>query len=230
MKQLTLTNIYKSFLQSNVKIDVLIDLNFSFDLNKNYAITGASGVGKSTLLQILAGISLPDQGAVCWHNQLMINQLTEAQKGAFWNSQVGFVFQQPNLINELTVLENVLIKGLIARQYGSASSQDCLQQATALLNEMGLGARLNFYPSLLSRGEQQRVAIARALMSNASLILADEPTAALDRVNSTQVLDLLINLSKSQNIGLIMTTHDLAVASKMDYELALLDCKLNLSR
>lgn len=219
-KSLRLAQIYKSFRQGDNKISVLHDLSFDFDFNKTYAITGSSGSGKSTLIHLLAAVDQPDSGQICWDGQFNVNQLTITQKEQYWNQQVGLIFQQANLINELTVLENVTIKGLIGKQL------DANLKATQLLQSLALGHRLDFFPDMLSRGEQQRVAIARAFMCNSSLILADEPTASLDEVNGINVLKLLINLVQAHQTGLIVSTHDKYVYQQMDCVLVLENGKL----
>lgn len=211
-------------MQGQIKVSVLEDLNFCFNFKQSYAITGVSGAGKSTLIHMLAGTDLPDSGKVNWSDQFIINHLSRTQKALFWNQNIGLVFQKPNLINELNVLENVALKGLIA------GKPDAYDKAQELLQVLGLNHRLNFYPPVLSRGEQQRVAIARALMGNSGLILADEPTASLDRKNGDQVMDLLINLAQAYQLGLIISTHDEYVARKTGHVVNLLDCKLNLTR
>ena len=172
----------------------------------------------------MAGTDLPDSGEVSWSGKFVINHLSQSQKAQFWNQKVGFVLQKPNLINELTVLENVALKGLITGQL------DAYNKAQAILQALGLEQRLNCFPAVLSRGEQQRVAIARALMGNSGLILADEPTASLDRKNGEQVMDLLINLAKQYQLGLIISTHDEYAYNKTNHIVHLLDCKLNLTR
>lgn len=219
-KYLKLNQVCKSFRQGDNSIAVLKDVNFNFDFSKSYAITGVSGSGKSTLMHLLAAVDRPDSGQISWCAQFDVSQLTSQQKEQYWNQQVGLIFQQANLINELTVLENVAIKGLIGRQANADA------KAIELLQTLGLEHRLNFFPDVLSRGEQQRVAIARAIMCNAGLILADEPTASLDQVNGMNVIKLLINLVKSRQIGLIVSTHDEYVSKQMDCVLMLENGKL----
>lgn len=220
---LALSKVCKSFVQGSERVLVLNDLNFNFDFTKTYAIIGSSGSGKSTLIHLLAGTDQPDSGTVNWCDKLIINKLTASQKAVFWNQQVGLVFQQANLINELTVLENVLLKGLIG------NITNAKDKAVDFLEQLGLGHRLDFFPDVLSRGEQQRVAIARAIMCNSGLILADEPTASLDRLHGEQVIAILISLARKYQIGLIVSTHDEYVYHQMDQVVHIIDCKLNLT-
>lgn len=219
-KFLELIQIYKSFKQGDLQVPVLTEINYKFDFSKTYAITGVSGSGKSTLIHLMAATDRPDSGEINWCDQFNVNQLTSAQKEQYWNQQVGLIFQQANLINELTVLENVALKGLISNQLNVYS------KATELLTILGLQHRLDFFPDRLSRGEQQRVAIARAFMCNVSLILADEPTASLDRENGLNVIKLLLDLVKKYQIGLIISTHDEYVYQQMDVVLAIDDGNL----
>ena len=220
MKYIALNNICKSYKQAQDAIVVLNDISFTFDFKKTYAITGASGSGKSTLIHILAGITKPNSGRVDWCNELNIDQIDDQQKGLLWNKKLSFIFQQANLINELTVLENVALKGLIANQ------SNAYAEAFNWLETLGLEHRVNFMPNVLSRGEKQRVAIARSLMCRPDLILADEPTASLDQANGQHVINLLITLTKEHKIGLIVSTHDNYVYCKMDQILTMANGKL----
>lgn len=222
MKFLSLTQISKSFWQGSTRVCVLDDLSFKFELRQNYAITGASGSGKSTLMHILAAVDQPDSGQVDWNDQFVVNKLDQLECERFWNNHIGLVFQQSGLIDELTVLENVALKGLIGNR------SDAWQQAKNLLQALGLGHRLNFFPNLLSKGEQQRVSIARAMMCEPELILADEPTASLDQATGLQVIDLLIKLTQERGTTLIVSTHDEYVWDKMSLVLDLSLGKLHL--
>ena len=220
---LSIKNVSKFFFQNNRKYCVLSDISFQFKLSNSYAITGASGVGKSTLMHIIAGTDTPSSGQVFWGVE-NINQFTIQQKKIFWNQKLGLVFQQPCLIDELTVLENVMLKGLI----GGYHRKDVQEQAQTILAQVGLTDRIDFFPAVLSKGEQQRVAIARALINKPQLILADEPTGSLDRNTGMQVVDILTSLQKKYQIGLVLSTHDEYVYRTMDNILQLSDAKLNL--
>ncbi len=199
---LTLSKVCKSFWQDLTEVQVFNQVSFRFDLQFTYAVVGPSGSGKSTLIALLAGIDQPDSGEILWNDQFQINSLNWQAKALFWNKKLGCVFQHPGLIKELTVLENVVLKGLIANQ------DEASEKAIYFLEKLGLGHRIYFYPVALSRGEAQRVAIARALMCNEGYILADEPTASLDRKNGEIVMDLLLKLADEQSLGLIVSTHD----------------------
>ena len=216
MKSLLVEHVYKHFQQGSANIPVLTDLSFEFDLHKSYAIIGASGTGKSTLLYLLGGVESPDRGAIVLNGVTQIHQLKAAAREKFWNHSIGFIFQQPCLIDELTVLENVMLKGLISGQPEAA------RKAQMFLSSLGLENRLHFYPINLSKGEQQRVSIARAMMCEVELIIADEPTASLDQETGLQVINQLVFLARQRNIGLIVSTHDEYVSNLLDVQLELL--------
>ena len=181
-----------------------------FQAGNSYAITGSSGVGKSTLLLIAAGLDEPTRGKV-FFNTLSIEKLSAFKKDQITNSSLGFVFQQPYLIQELSALENVMLKGLIAGH----THKKCQQMATNLLEQVGLQGKLLNFPAELSGGQQQRVALARALLNRPQFLFADEPTGNLDETTSKQVIDLLIACQKSWSMGLIVSTHDSQIAERM---------------
>lgn len=207
MHYINLQQVSKSFGITSV----LDQLSYQFDLSHSYAILGKSGAGKSTLISLLAGTEAPDTGQIYWGEQNLAT-LTANQRAKFWNLHVGLIFQQANLIPELSVLENVMLKGLIS----GASLQIVRAQAQDLLFQVGLEHRLAAAPLTLSRGEQQRVAIARALMGAPKVILADEPTASLDVQTGAQIITLLMQLHKQYQIGLIISTHDAQISQAAD--------------
>ena len=174
MATIHLENIKKQFNQNTTTMPVLSGITYTFDSGRTYALTGVSGTGKSTLLSILAGLEAPTTGNVYYNNSSM-STLTNKEKNYLLNKTVGLIFQMPYLIQELSVLENVMIKGLI-----SPTNSIKKDQALQLLDRVGLRSKAYFLPSILSGGEQQRVAIARAVINKPDFLLADEPTAHLD--------------------------------------------------
>lgn len=202
-----LKSIYKQF----ADVEVLHDITTSFEQTDTYAIQGVSGSGKSTLLHLLAGIDTPTSGNV-FFNEQDINSFSSQQKQDFLNKKIGLIFQEPCLLQELTVLENVMLKGLIARQDYAA----CKQEGKDLLAYVGLVEKMNAYPAELSGGQQQRVSIVRALFNKPVFIIADEPTGNLDRDNADLVTALLISMHDNFGTGLIVSTHDNVVAQQMD--------------
>lgn len=213
---LTLENVYKNYLQAGVSVPVLKGVNTLFEQGKSYAITGASGSGKSTLIHLLAGLDDPSSGTV-YFDQASLASLTASQKTFFLNKEIGLVFQYPYLIKELSVVENVAIKGLIA----GISMNEAIRKAKDLLAQVGLGEKVNAYPGQLSGGQQQRVALARALMNDPAFLIADELTGNLDQVTGTAVVDLMLKLQQEKGMGIIVSSHDEYVSSRMNilYEL-----------
>ncbi len=209
---LSLQSISKQFMQ----FQVLRSITQSFEQCSTYAITGFSGSGKSTLLHIIAGLELPSQGMVFYNNQ-NLNLFSLKEKEQFFNTKIGLIFQLPYLIDELTVIENVMCKGFIA----GLLYDDCYQKAVCLLNELGIAEKSSDFPRSLSGGQQQRVAIARALLTQPSFLLADEPTGNLDETTGKLILEILVRYHKEYNMGLIISSHDRYVIQKMDTILVL---------
>lgn len=207
---LALTNVYKSYAQAGQSVFVLQGVSAIFDYGKSYAITGVSGSGKSTLMYILAGLDMPTRGVVLY-NGSSINAMDSSEKAHFLNSSIGVAFQYPYLIKELTVLENVMIKGMIAQM----SRDLCFKNAQELLVFVGLADHMNYYPGQLSGGQQQRVALARALMNNPSFLIADEPTANLDGQTGALIIDLIMRLQQEKGMGVIISSHDAYVTKRM---------------
>lgn len=213
---LTLENVYKKYFQAGVPVTVLNGVNALFEQGKSYAITGASGSGKSTLIHLLAGLDNPSSGTV-YFDQTPLTSFTASQKTLFLNKMIGLVFQYPYLIKELTVVENVAIKGLIAEK----SMSECTKQAQDLLAQVGLAEKIDAYPGQLSGGQQQRVSLARALMNGPSFLIADELTGNLDQTTGEAVIDLMLRLQREKGMGIIVSSHDEYVSSRMNiqYEL-----------
>ncbi len=200
-------NIKKSF----GNLLVLKGVSFEARTSEVVSIVGASGAGKSSLLQILGSLSLPDTGKV-FIDDTDIFSLSKDKLAEFRNQRIGFVFQFHHLLPEFTALENVMIPALIARK----SKRDAAIRATELLTDLGLGERLSHKPDELSGGEQQRVAIARALMNNPSVIFADEPSGNLDTKTKREIHNLFFELRDKYGQTFIIVTHDKELAAMSD--------------
>ncbi len=201
-------------------VTVLSNISFEIQRGESIAIVGPSGSGKSTLLNIIGTLDRPTTGQVILENQDLA-KLDENQLADLRNRQIGFIFQAHHLLPQCTVLENVLIPTLVA-----ANKEGAPDRAKKLLERVGLGARLDHRPGQLSGGERQRVAVVRALINQPGLLLADEPTGALDRNASAELARLLLELNREENVTLILVTHALDLAQQMKRAFQLNDGKL----
>ncbi|MDN4016865.1 ABC transporter ATP-binding protein [Zwartia panacis] len=201
-------------------LNILDDVSFTVTQGQSIAITGASGSGKSTLLGLLAGLDQPSSGEVQLLGQ-SLSAMNEDERAAFRANNVGFVFQSFQLLPNLTAIENVMLPLELA---GIAAEEPAKQ----MLLRVGLGARLNHYPTTLSGGEQQRVSIARAFVQKPVLIFADEPTGSLDETTGSKVIELMFELARQQNTTLILVTHDPSLAARCDRQLVLHSGRLDL--
>ena len=194
------------------KLAILRDISFALGAGQTVAIVGASGSGKSTLLGILAGLDTPTAGSVQLAGQDLF-ALDEDQRAALRARHVGFVFQSFQLMPNLTALENVMLPLELA------GVPDAKAQATAMLQRVGLGERLQHRPKVLSGGEQQRVALARAFVVKPDLLLADEPTGSLDHATGAAIMDLMFALNREQGTTLVLVTHDRQLAGRCERRL-----------
>ena len=211
-------NLVKQYLDGDRVIEVLRGLDLQLEAGQSMAITGPSGSGKSTLLNILAGILTADSGTAqlqLGDQRFALHSASERERTAMRRSYIGYVYQFFNLVPTLTVLENVRLPGRLNKR------RDLDARAQSLLEEFGLGERLQVFPEVLSGGEQQRVAVARALLLSPPLILADEPTGNLDAANSVHVADLLFNSARELGLSVVVATHSEAVAARADVHLHL---------
>ncbi len=218
-------NVTKSYRMGKARLDVLRGVSVSVNKGEFAAIVGASGSGKSTLLHILGALDRPDDGAVFYENEAL-NRLKSSRLNYYRNKTVGFVFQFYHLLDELTVLENVLSPAM-----ASVSSlgwlrikKETISRARDLLEQFGLGERLTHKPYELSGGERQRTALARALINRPPLLLADEPTGNLDSKTGHGILEALSELNR-QGQTIIMVTHDDRIAAHANRLIRLVDGK-----
>ncbi len=204
---LNITNLSKSFTSGDQVLNILEDININLNEQETFSIVGPSGSGKTTLLGLCAGLDDATDGKIelCGVD---LGSLNEDQRAILRNQKVGFIFQDFQLLPSLTALENVVVPLELQ------GAKDATKVGKELLEKVGLGKRLNHYPSQLSGGEQQRVAMARAFSNNPTILFADEPTGNLDEESGETVVKLLLDLNKEAGTTLVIVTHDLELAKK----------------
>jgi len=218
---LSCEHVSKHFEEAGNRLEVLKDVNLVVERGETVAIVGASGSGKTTLLQILGGLDLPSRGTVRIQGQSFA-ELSDSARGMLRNQALGFVYQFHHLLPEFTALENVAMPLLVRRRPVAEAERE----ARALLERVGLGARLTHRPAQLSGGERQRAAVARALVTRPQLVLADEPTGNLDGANARGVLELMLELNRELGTSLMIVSHAPELAARMQRVLVLEDGRL----
>jgi lipoprotein-releasing system ATP-binding protein len=213
---LRLNNVSKQYdsPDRSAPIEILDCICLELNPGESMAVIGPSGSGKSTLLQIIGTLDRPSSGEVLLEGQ-DLNRLAEDQLAAVRNQRIGFVFQSHYLLPQCSVLENVLVPTLAAKRDAMPGSEPAPARAQRLLSRVGLGQRLSHRPGQLSGGERQRVAVVRALINQPQLVLADEPTGALDHLSAQQLGQLLTELNREEKVALIVVTHALDLARRM---------------
>ena len=206
-KILKIHELEKTYTSGSKKLTVLHDISFEIEKGDTFSIVGPSGSGKTTLLGLCAGLDHPNSGAIelCGHN---LKHLNEDQRAQLRNKEVGFIFQNFQLLPTLNALENVIVPLELQ------GAKNATKVGMELLDKVGLADRFHHYPSQLSGGEQQRVALARAFSNNPSILFADEPTGNLDEETSEIVIQLLLKLNKDAGTTLVIITHDLDLANR----------------
>ena len=210
MNKLRAKNISKSFISASHKINVLANISFSINEGQSVGIIGSSGSGKTTFLQILAGLDNADEGNI-YFNDINLSANGDKHFNEMRKNLFGYAYQFHYLLDDLTVYENCNLVFKIAKNYNDQSSK-ILQ----ILDELGISHLRDSYPYMLSGGERQRVAIDRAVVHQPRFVIMDEPTGNLDQDNAEIIQDLTIKLSKNHNIGIVVATHDLQYADKLD--------------
>lgn len=209
---LSVRDVSKSVTQADGILHILRNISFELERGSVTAIVGASGSGKSSLLAIMAGLDTPSSGTVLLDGKDMF-ALDEDGRAALRAQTMGFVFQNFQLMPNLTALENTMLPLELA------GKRDARERALVMLDRVGLAARVQSYPRVLSGGEQQRVALARAFVQRPQILLADEPTGSLDGATGERILELLLELNVEQGATLVLVTHDEALASRCDRRL-----------
>ncbi|MCX6380164.1 MAG: ABC transporter ATP-binding protein [Armatimonadetes bacterium] len=219
---LDLRGIYKSYGGTLHSTPVLKGLDLRVSEGESVAIVGPSGSGKSTLLHIIGTLDTPDKGEV-YFNGRDLTGVSASELPRIRNQEIGFIFQLHHLLPQCNVLENVLIPTLA----GDAQTREPVQaRAIRLLQRVGLGSRLKHRPGQLSGGERQRVAVVRALINEPRLLLADEPTGALDRTSAENLTDMLLELNREEGVTLLVITHSTTLAKQMSRSLEIQDGRL----
>ena len=205
-------SVSRVFHQGKLDVEVLKEVDFSVAAGESHAILGASGAGKSTLMHLLGGLDHVSSGEIRIADS-NLSRLSETSLGNLRNRHLGFIYQFHHLLPEFSALENIAMPLLIRRQ-GPTAAYD---EARDWLTKIGLDQRADHKPGELSGGERQRVALARALVTRPDCLLADEPTGNLDQHTAAQMLELMLGLNREMNTALVVVTHDLSIAQRMQF-------------
>lgn len=214
-------DVVKSYGEGELQTRALTDVSLSIDAGEFVAIMGPSGCGKSTLLHLAGGLEEATAGRVLV-NGADVSTMSGAEKATLRRQEVGYIFQKLNLIPSLTAIENVMLP----LELDGTSKKESRERARDVIADLGLSHNLDRYPSEFSGGQQQRIAIARSLVAKRSLLLADEPTGALDTVNADEIIEILAQLPKKYNTSVILVTHEPRFASWADRVVFLRDGRI----
>ncbi len=207
---LEVSHVYKTVHDASGELSILHDISLSVHPAETVSIVGASGSGKSTLLSIMAGLDAPSSGDV-FLGDTNISVLDEDERALIRASYIGFVFQNFQLIEHLTAIENVMLP---LELLGAEGAKEARVRASQMLSRVGLSNRLNHYPRFMSGGEQQRVALARAFVVQPKILMADEPTGSLDHATGALIMDLIFDINAEHKTALVLVTHDNALAKR----------------
>lgn len=218
MALLEMKNITKSFRMGDSTIEILKGISFSVEPKDYLSITGPSGSGKSTLMHLIGCLDTPTSGTYTIEGE-DVSHMSSDQLARIRNKHIGFVFQKFHLLPDLRAIDNVALPQL----YAGKSEVEAQKEAKKMLELVSLKDRVTYYPNQLSGGQQQRVAIARALVNNPDIILADEPTGNLDTITGTTIMNIFEHLNKEHGVTIVIVTHDLELAQKMNRMIKLRD-------
>lgn len=217
---ISLKDVYKEYLLGDGStFSALKDINLSINEGEFSAIIGPSGSGKSTLMHMIGLLDKPSRGEIVINGK-DVSQLNDNQTSILRNSYVGFVFQQFNLLNKLTIKENILLPTTYSRRKLDFNPDT---RAEMLMEKFGILSKKDSFPNRISGGQQQRVAVARALIMKPQLILADEPTGNLDHKTGNEIIDLFEELNKTEGITIVMVTHEMEIADRTRRKIRILD-------
>ncbi len=216
---ISLSNVYKTYFLGDEKVEALKKINLDIKEGEYLGILGHSGSGKSTLMHIIGLLDRPSKGRIKLFNKKTEN-LSDDEISRLRNEYIGFVFQQFNLIEKFTILENVLLPTLYAKNKLKFDPQ---KRALELLKSCGIHERADFYPNKISGGEQQRTAIVRALMMNPKILLADEPTGNIDTKTGDEIMDLIDKLNKEMGVTIVVVTHEKHIVERTKRQIFIRD-------